>query len=446
MGYRPTISLYVENELVDIRMYKDYNNRALFLFAIEDAINFNECTTLDEFYKKNPENRDRDKQDDLDFENNNSEYPIIVDITNKTIYSKDEKLTDKSKYTILDQINYPLLCEYYGLTAFKNTLELIERENGLLSDWKIENSLFYELIPMNENDISAKEEYKVNVIIDNKYLYDAFKPLLDHEMRGRCDNYIKTDTDIKKGIYITGKLNKLIFPSNLYQLPYMLYKMMEEFILLNMDGSEIEKKGEETLKELRTYLYDNREKIMTAYKYVRWEFNGNLFVRRYDRWIEEHSIIEYPVHKLLSYDDYTGVLKTEDSSVQPPVFKNYDCIKIEDYMDRLKDRSDTEIQIINEFKIMKTADEELEKRFPEYYQREEIRNLELPLRELNCLLRYGLRYVGEVEELSDTDICNIRNMSLRSPKIIRESIEELKNSYISGYISEEDLEIDDELM
>jgi hypothetical protein len=29
MGYRPTISLYVENELVDIRMYKDYNNRAL---------------------------------------------------------------------------------------------------------------------------------------------------------------------------------------------------------------------------------------------------------------------------------------------------------------------------------------------------------------------------------------------------------------------------------
>ena len=221
---------------------------------------------------------------------------------------------------------------------------------------------------------------------------------------------------------------------------------MEEFILLNMDGSEIEKKGEETLKELRTYLYDNREKIMTAYKYVRWEFNGNLFVRRYDRWIEEHSIIEYPVHKLLSYDDYTGVLKTEDSSVQPPVFKNYDCIKIEDYMDRLKDRSDTEMQIINEFKIMKTADEELEKRFPEYYQREEIRDLELPLRELNCLLRYGLRYVGEVEELSDTDICNIRNMSLRSPKIIRESIEELKNSYISGYISEEDLEIDDELM
>ena len=32
MGYRPTISLYVENELVDIRMYKDYNNRALFLW------------------------------------------------------------------------------------------------------------------------------------------------------------------------------------------------------------------------------------------------------------------------------------------------------------------------------------------------------------------------------------------------------------------------------
>ena len=51
MGYRPTITLYVENELVDIRTYKDYNNRALFLFAIEDAINFNECTTLDEFYK-----------------------------------------------------------------------------------------------------------------------------------------------------------------------------------------------------------------------------------------------------------------------------------------------------------------------------------------------------------------------------------------------------------
>lgn len=41
MGYRPTITLYVENELVDIRTYKDYNNRALFLFAIEDAISFN---------------------------------------------------------------------------------------------------------------------------------------------------------------------------------------------------------------------------------------------------------------------------------------------------------------------------------------------------------------------------------------------------------------------
>jgi hypothetical protein len=127
--------------------------------------------------------------------------------------------------------------------------------------------------------------------------------------------------------------------------------MMEEFILLNMDGAEIEKKGEETLNNLRTYLYDNKEKIMTAYKYVRWEFNGNLFVKRYERWSEEHNTIEYPVHKLLSYDDYTGVLKTEDSSVQPPVFKNYDCIKIEDYMDRLKDKSETEIQIINDYKI-----------------------------------------------------------------------------------------------
>lgn len=445
MSYRPTISLYVENELVDIRMCKDFKNIALFLSAVKSAIKYNECTTLDRFYENHPENKERDIIDDLEFENR-SECPIIVDISNKIIYSKDEKPTEKSGFTILDQINYPTICEYYGLKSFGDLLELIETENGLLSEWKIENSILHDLINIDETDISADEKYKINIIIDNKYIYEAFETFLDLNMYGHPGNSVKIETNERSCIYISGEMTKLFFPENLYQIPYMFFRMMEEFILYNMDISEIEKRGEEPLKELRNNLCDNKDKMLYAYKYVKWEFSGALCVKRHNSWHYEHETIEYPVHKSLSFDNYTNTLKIEDSSIQPPVFKNYDGIKIEDYMDRLKDRSETEIRVINDLKAKKSAEEALEKRFPEYYQTKEIQDLELPARELNCLLRYGLRYVGEVEELSDTDIRNIRNMSSRSPKIIRESIEELKNSYIFMNSFNDYLDIDDELL
>ena len=115
MSYRPTISVYINNHIVDCGYYRNWTDRDLFYEAICLATLFNDCETKEQYmermygvqtvyFKLDPEEFENNEENLKWFEEA-SEFPIIVDITNRNIYSNCGVLKPndiKSKQSIFD--------------------------------------------------------------------------------------------------------------------------------------------------------------------------------------------------------------------------------------------------------------------------------------------------------------------------------------------------------
>ena len=100
MGFRPTISVYLNGQILDVWMYKNCLEKWLFYKALSIAADYDHCKSIEDYrrtrleqvlpeYRYLIEERKFDAEDikEMDsFEAGRSEFPLIVDLTNKTIY------------------------------------------------------------------------------------------------------------------------------------------------------------------------------------------------------------------------------------------------------------------------------------------------------------------------------------------------------------------------
>lgn len=96
MSYRPTISVYVDGHIADIGYYRNWDDTDLFFEAVAIAALFSGCKSVREynekkfgrqkvFYSLEPEEFEN-TEDNLQFFESCSEWPILVDLTAKCIY------------------------------------------------------------------------------------------------------------------------------------------------------------------------------------------------------------------------------------------------------------------------------------------------------------------------------------------------------------------------
>lgn len=97
MSYRPTISVYINGKIVDIGYYKNWRDKDLFYEAVTIAVFFGDCKSRDEYYEKmhntheliyvlEPETFEA-TEENLKWFEEMSEFPVIVDLTEKCIYA-----------------------------------------------------------------------------------------------------------------------------------------------------------------------------------------------------------------------------------------------------------------------------------------------------------------------------------------------------------------------
>lgn len=97
MSYRPTISVYINGKIVDNGYYRNWRDKDLFYEAITIAAFFSDCKSREEYYDKmygtqkvihviEPETFEA-TEENLKWFEEVSEFPVIVDITEKCIYA-----------------------------------------------------------------------------------------------------------------------------------------------------------------------------------------------------------------------------------------------------------------------------------------------------------------------------------------------------------------------
>lgn len=97
VSYRPTISIYFNRHIADIGYYRNWDNKDLFYEAIAITSLYGECESIEEYREKKygcqkayhvikPEIIEGTDENLTELERY-SEFPIIVDITAKCIYS-----------------------------------------------------------------------------------------------------------------------------------------------------------------------------------------------------------------------------------------------------------------------------------------------------------------------------------------------------------------------
>ena len=97
MSYRPTISVYINGKIVDNGYYRNWNDKDLFYEAITIAAFFGDCKSRHEYYERmygtqkvyhvfEPEAFEA-TEENLKWFEELSEFPVIVDFTNKCIYA-----------------------------------------------------------------------------------------------------------------------------------------------------------------------------------------------------------------------------------------------------------------------------------------------------------------------------------------------------------------------
>ena len=120
MSYRPTISVYINGRIADIGYYRNWDDNDLFYEAMAIAALFSTCKDIPEYnmkkfgkqkiyYSLEPVSFEN-TEENLKFFESCSEFPILVDLTEKCIYisegakSKRELLSIRS--ALEDHRNY----------------------------------------------------------------------------------------------------------------------------------------------------------------------------------------------------------------------------------------------------------------------------------------------------------------------------------------------------
>ena len=96
MSYRPTISVYINGCIADIGYYRNWDDNDLFYEAMAIAALFSTCKDIPEYnmkkfgkqkiyYSLEPESFEN-TEENLKFFESCSEFPILVDLTEKCIY------------------------------------------------------------------------------------------------------------------------------------------------------------------------------------------------------------------------------------------------------------------------------------------------------------------------------------------------------------------------
>ena len=129
MSFRPTISVYLNGRIIDYGYYRNWRTKYLFYEAAALASFFGDCRTREEYFNRRygtqrvlyvfePESFESTEENLMWFEEN-SEFPIIVDLTEKCIYVRDtEQLLsaqDVQERIALAESNH-MLCQKEVLT------------------------------------------------------------------------------------------------------------------------------------------------------------------------------------------------------------------------------------------------------------------------------------------------------------------------------------------
>lgn len=102
MSYRPTISVYINGKIVDIGYYRNWHDKDLFYQAITIAAFYCDCTSKEEYNERmfgtkeiihvlEPETFES-TEENLKWFESLSEFPLMVDLTEKYIYASYEGL------------------------------------------------------------------------------------------------------------------------------------------------------------------------------------------------------------------------------------------------------------------------------------------------------------------------------------------------------------------
>lgn len=135
MSYRPTISVYIDGHIADIGYYRNWDDTDLFFEAVAIAALFSECKTIEEYnmkkfgqqkiyYAVSPETFEN-TEENLKFFESCSEWPILIDLTAKSIYisegtkKPDELLAIPSALEKHDNYGYRKAYRRTGMSCYE---------------------------------------------------------------------------------------------------------------------------------------------------------------------------------------------------------------------------------------------------------------------------------------------------------------------------------------
>lgn len=135
MSYRPTISIYINGHIADIGYYRNWDDTDLFFEAVAIAALFYDCKSVSEYndkkfgrqkvyYTVSPETFEN-TEENLDFFESCSEWPILVDLTVKNLYisegakKPDELLTIPSALEKHDNYGYRKAYRRTGMSCYE---------------------------------------------------------------------------------------------------------------------------------------------------------------------------------------------------------------------------------------------------------------------------------------------------------------------------------------
>ena len=144
MSYRPTISVYFNRHIADNGYYRNWNDKDLFYEAIAIASLYGDCNSIEEYRERKygcqkvyriiaPEIIEDTEENLMELEQC-SEFPIIVDMTAKCIYSNYGALTWKEIAKI------PSILDDHDVYGYRKVLRKVENYDELAAEnermWK----------------------------------------------------------------------------------------------------------------------------------------------------------------------------------------------------------------------------------------------------------------------------------------------------------------------
>lgn len=117
MSYRPTISVYICGEIADIGYYRNWSDRALFMEAAAIMTVFGQCQTIPEYRRRKAallgaEALPSDDKEVLLSLERWSEFPVLADLTRKTVYVSCGTLSPR-ELSRIPTVGQNRLCQLY---------------------------------------------------------------------------------------------------------------------------------------------------------------------------------------------------------------------------------------------------------------------------------------------------------------------------------------------